>query len=180
MTQDDVTTTVDVDGSEVGERVSTFLEDGGWRILADAVFRDFEIAAADREDLLQDALLSLIVHAATTRDAEGWFVIVLRNRCLRFLRREARKRNGETAEERSAASRKQQRSLSGEADLARLLGQLPARHRRLVEARFLEGRSFAELAGEFGNTAASLRTILYRILTRIRRKVRASTRQGND
>ena len=177
MTQDDVTTTVDADEGEVGERISTFLEDSSWRILADAVFRDFEIAGPDREDLLQDALLSLIGHAATTRNVEGWFVVVLRNRCLRFLRHEARNRHREITEERSATPRKKQRSLSGETDLARLLDQLPARDRRLVEARFLEGRSFAELASEFGNTAASLRTILYRILSRIRKKVRDSARR---
>lgn len=132
-------------------------------------------AAADAEDLVQETLLAIHLKRETFDTVQPftpWAYAIARYKMLDHFRRHGVRRAvpledagvliaSETAEE-GAARR----------DLERLLGDLPARQRALVEDVKLTGHSIEEAATRQGMTPGAAKVAIHRSLQRLARKVR--------
>lgn len=139
-----------------------------WAPAAQRILNLFHIPDADRPDLLQEVFTHLYVRRKEITNYEHWFMVALRNRCRRYYRDrrvEERAAGVETERVRSATTR---RSISGELEAHRIMEGLPPKHAALLFERFFAGKSYEELAVQFGATAASLRRAVLRILVRLR------------
>jgi RNA polymerase sigma-70 factor (ECF subfamily) len=132
-------------------------------------------AEADAEDLLQETLLAIHLKRHTfdvTQPFTPWAYAIGRYKLLDHYRRSGVRRTvpiedagvliaAETAEE--GVVRR---------DLDRLLADLPARQRALVEDVKLTGHSIEEAAGRQGMSAGAAKVAIHRSLQRLARKVR--------
>jgi RNA polymerase sigma-70 factor, ECF subfamily len=66
------------------------------------------------------------------------------------------------------------------ARLFRLVGQLPADQRRVVEMRFAEGKSILEIARELGRTAGAVKQLQFRGLQTLRAQCQISKMKTKD
>jgi RNA polymerase sigma-70 factor (ECF subfamily) len=58
------------------------------------------------------------------------------------------------------------------AELFRLVGELPAEQRRVIELRFAEERSIRDIAAELGRTEGAVKQLQLRALQSLRKKIR--------
>jgi RNA polymerase sigma-70 factor (ECF subfamily) len=136
----------------------------------------------EAKDVLQDVWLQVLKKRNTyngSGSAEGWTLAIARNACLMALRAPAR--NPQT---RPAVSLWRNRWCGTGAhqaapdlwamraalrhDIRRGLAELPARQRKAVVLRLLEGRSTAETATAMGCTTAAVKSYLHRAVRRLR------------
>jgi RNA polymerase sigma factor (sigma-70 family) len=143
-----------------------------WGPPARRILDRFQIPEADRADLLQDVFTSLYVRRNEITNHENWFMVALRNRCRRYYRDRAVAARAATVEAERARRETNRRSPSRELEAHRFLEGLPPRQAALLFGRFYAGKSYDELALQFGATAASLRRSVLRILNRLRQAKR--------
>jgi RNA polymerase sigma-70 factor (ECF subfamily) len=141
----------------------------------------FRVAPQDFEDLVQETLLALWRKHRQIDNPEAWLLSALRLECLRYQRREIRRR--ETAVDTDGLERLAGSAGWSEADLGvrhdlrRLVRKLPARHRALIHLRFGLGLTLEEAAEQLGYRPASLKKTTTRCLHALRRKLRFSRLQ---
>lgn len=147
------------------------------RRLERILFR-YQIPPEDSEDVLQEAVLTLIYKRAKIRDPEAWLVATLRNRCLMYWRSKRSRlydavdmailelvaKPGATPQERQEI----------QADLERALSELPDRCRSLLRLRYGLGYKPAEVAERMGYQPSSIRKITTRCLAALTRQLHAS------
>ena len=138
----------------------------------------YQIPPEDSEDVLQEAVLTLIYKRKKIRDPEAWLVATLRNRCLMYWRSRRSRLyeavDSEILELMAKPSGTPQ--LSGElrADLEAAISELPERCRNLLRLRYGLGYKPAEVAERMGYRASSIRKITSRCLTALTERLSAS------
>lgn len=147
------------------------------RRLERILFR-YQIPPEDSEDVLQEAVLTLIYKRSKIRDPEAWLVATLRNRCLMYWRSKRSRlydavdvsildlvaKPGGTPQSRHEV----------QADLERAISELPERCRSLLRLRYGLGYKPAEVAERMGYQASSIRKITTRCLAALTRQLHAS------
>src|SRR5687767_8630032 len=139
-----------------------------WGPPARGILNRFQIPEADRPDLLQDVFTSLYLRRKEITNYDNWFMVALRNRCRRYYRDRTVAAKAAALEAERARRETSRRSPSRELEAHRILEGLPPRQAALLIGRFYAGKSYEELALQFGATAASLRRSVLRILNRLR------------
>jgi RNA polymerase sigma factor (sigma-70 family) len=150
-----------------------------WTAPAHRILNRFRIPDADRADLLQEVFTSLYLRRKRVIHHEHWFMVALRNRCRRYYRDRAIAARATEVEAERLRRETHRRSLSGELEAHQILERLPPRHAALLFGRFFAGKSYDELALQFGASAASLRRSVLRILTRLRRAKKKEAAPGS-
>jgi RNA polymerase sigma factor (sigma-70 family) len=132
----------------------------------------FRIAPQDFEDLVQESLLALWRKRHQVENPEAWLIRALRLECLRYQRKEIRRRqiavDGAPLELLAGA---EGGDLGLRFDLQRLVRRLPARQQALIHLRFGLGLTSAEAAQKLGYQPASLKKTTTRCLHALRRKL---------
>jgi RNA polymerase sigma factor (sigma-70 family) len=135
----------------------------------------FRVAPQDFEDLVQETLLALWRKRRQIENPEAWLLSALRLECLRYQRREIRRRqtavDAEGLERLVAADDWSEADLGIRHDLRRLVRGLPARHRALIHLRFGLGLTSEEAAAQLGYRPASLKKTTTRCLAALRSKL---------
>jgi len=140
-----------------------------------ALRASFRIAPQDFEDLVQESLLALWRKRRQVENPEAWLIRALRLECLRYQRKEIRRRqiavDGAALELLAGPGDGGGTDLGLRFDLRRLVRCLPARQRALIHLRFGLGLTAAEAAQELGYQPASLKKTTTRCLHALRRKL---------
>jgi len=121
----------------------------------------------DAEDATQETFLSLFrtrEKLAAAQSIRAWVLTIARNTSISILRA---RRPAATLPD-SIADAPPIRDLGDPERLGRALASLPEEDRHLVQMRFLEGKSPAEMALESGRNPGSVATALCRALRRLR------------
>lgn len=136
---------------------------------ARAITSSFRIPAQDGEDLLQDALLTLVNKRHEIYSPEAWLAATLRKRCLMYWRSRRRSllRQVDAAvlELIAAETPAPQEAVDLRHDLDNALRQLPARCRSLLIARYQKGLTPSEAARSLGYRFSGIYKLLERCLT---------------
>jgi len=133
-----------------------------------SLFASYRVPEEDAEDLMQEALLSLVSCWPTVRAPEAWLVQTVRNLCYRYLRR---KRYGPfesldpvALEKVSSPVEPPQELAELRLDLQELASTLPPLNRRVLRMWFVEGLGNAEAAEKLGFRRESVRQNVRRSL----------------
>jgi RNA polymerase sigma-70 factor (ECF subfamily) len=147
------------------------------RRLERILFR-YQIPPEDSEDVLQEAVLTLIYKRSKIRDPEAWLVATLRNRCLMYWRSK-RSRLYDAVDmailelvAKPEATPQERQEI--QADLERAISELPDRCRSLLRLRYGLGYKPAEVAERMGYQPSSIRKITTRCLAALTRQLHAS------
>ena len=128
------------------------------------------------EDVVQDVLVRLwrsLGNFDTARPFRPWLMTVARNACLNAI---ARKRlpmvsvhtcSDENGVPEPASAEPSAPELLGQ--LADAIRQLPARYRRVVALRHIQGHSYREIARRLGRPSGTIKVWLFRARERLRR-----------
>lgn len=134
----------------------------------------YRIPSGDAEDLLQQALLTLVYQWERVRDPEAWLIGTLRRYCLMYWRTRRRRiystMDAALLECLCQVEAPQERAdlLS---DLASVIQRLPARCRSLFRLRFRLGYELPEVAEKLGYRASSIGKITTRCFAALWRQV---------
>lgn len=147
----------------------------GLQPTARQVFARYRIPSQDAEDLLQQALVSLLTKQQEVRDPHAWTVGALRNLCRLYWR----KRRTVLYEAVDAAIlesiadpvRPEQERRAVARDLERLLQDLPGRCRSVLDLRYRVGCRPKETARRLGYRDSSIYKITERCLAALSRRL---------
>lgn len=135
----------------------------------------YQIPEQDSEDVLQEAVMTLIYKRNKILDPEAWLVATLRNRCLMYWR-SYRSRLYDAVDAsilelvaKAEATPQEKRDLK--ADLERAIAELPERCQSLLRLRYGLGYKPAEVAERMGYQASSIRKITSRCLAALTRQL---------
>ena len=132
------------------------------------VLGHFRIPEQDAEDLLQQSFLVLLHKRHEVRDAERWYLGVLRNHCRRYWqgRRNALYTSVDDAvlERLAEPVAPDQDHSDVRRDLDAALGRVPPRCRQLLRLRYEQGFRPVEAAQHLGYRASSAYKILQRCI----------------
>lgn len=131
------------------------------------------IPAQDREDLVQQTLLALVLRLDEIRDPELWVLGTMRNKCRRYWHL----RRTRPVECRAAADLDEilpgvhgsQATGDIRRDLERLAATLPEETRRVLRHRFVLGLRATEVADALGRPASTVRQMTSRGLRALRK-----------
>ena len=144
------------------------------RRLERILFR-YQIPPEDSDDVLQEAVLTLIYKRPKIRDPEAWLVATLRNRCLMYWRsRRSRLYDAVDTHILELVAKPggtPQEHQDVQADLEQALSQLPERCRTLLRLRYGLGYKPAEVAERMGYRPSSIRKITSRCLSALTRQL---------
>jgi RNA polymerase sigma factor (sigma-70 family) len=130
------------------------------------------ISPPDFEDLLQDALVALLMQWPTIRDPAAWLVGTIWHRC-QYHRRQQRIRgtavDPEHLELLAGASPEQQALQDWRMDLKHLSRALPPRQRRLLRLVYDRGLTEDEAADHLGISKPALHQDRWRAIAQLRR-----------
>lgn len=133
------------------------------------------IGPADAEDAVQEALARTMLELRRVREPEAWFIRVLVNHCLGIQRRQQLKRllpwRWRAAPESLGPARPADEQLAEArraADLRDSVQRLPPMQRTVVQLRYGEDLSSAEIAATLGVSTETVKTHLARAVSRLR------------
>lgn len=139
------------------------------------ILSQFRVPPSDSDDLVQQALLALVYGWDSIREPEAWLVGTLRNKCLLYWRQRRRclyeAVDTVLLEWIADADRPDQDRIEVAYDLDVLLAKLPERSRRLLELRYREGYTPAEIAEKLGYSPKSISKITQRSLALLSREL---------
>lgn len=147
---------------------------GSWRPRASKLLRSFGIELCDRDDLLQDAFVALLLNLERAERPEAYFLCAVRTRAIDRRRTQGRRTKVEIELESEAAPERYH--ANDRIDLARLLATLRSADRELLLDRFVLGRSHQEIVAEQGIADESVRKRQLRALSKLRQSVRSAMR----
>lgn len=135
--------------------------------------RQHRIPAEDADDVVQQALLALVVKYDEIRSPEAWLLGTVRNKCRRYWRlRRARPVDclePEALEEVMPVTGPAQDRDALRHDLERLLEAVPGRCREILRYRYALGMRATEIGEMLGCPASTVRQISTRCLRGLRR-----------
>jgi RNA polymerase sigma factor (sigma-70 family) len=138
----------------------------------DSIRRDAGLDLEAGRDALSETKLRFLRAGEPIVEPEGWLLTVYRNECIRYSgkRKASGERNLKYLEVRSLERRDVCpsegllfRQVSGHME------RLRPRDRAILEGRYFEGKSLAELAEQLGVKTESVKTLLARATSRLRR-----------
>ena len=157
--------------------LENFLQDVRPRLRAQ--FARFRVPAAETEDILQQALLALLLKGEGIRNREAWLLGTIRKFCLQYWRQRRRslyEAVDQTILEMLATPvRPEQGRQEALCDLNRLLEGLPSQCRQVLSLRYGQGRKPGEIAERLGYKRSSIGKITSRCMARL---VRRATNLG--
>jgi RNA polymerase sigma factor (sigma-70 family) len=134
-----------------------------------AIFWRSHISPVDAEDLLQNALLSLVSHRSSILNEQAWLLGAVRRQCAMYWRQRRRRLYDaiDTACLQtlagSAPSEQQNRELR--CDLSTTIAKLPARCRSILRLRYGLGCDAEEVAARLGYKESSMHKVTSRCLS---------------
>jgi RNA polymerase sigma factor (sigma-70 family) len=130
----------------------------------------YRIPPLDSDDLVQDALVALLLKWPHVHHPAGWLPVTLRYLCLDYAKRRQRQAVAVDPQwlEELAGAASQQVDQDQRLDLQRLSRALPPRQQRLLWLAYGLGLSRRELAHELGRRAASVGRARQRAVARLR------------
>jgi RNA polymerase sigma factor (sigma-70 family) len=138
----------------------------------------YRIPAEDAEDVLQQALLTLLYHWDRVRDPECWLLGTLKRHCLMYWRTHRRRIysavDSTLLEVLSGPVAPSQEKADLLCDLESLLDRLPARCRSLLQLRFQMGYEAPEIARRLGYRPSSIGKLTTRCLAALSRELLAA------
>jgi RNA polymerase sigma factor (sigma-70 family) len=131
------------------------------------LFRSFRVPPPEAEDLLQDALLALVLSWTSIAEPKAWLVTTLRYLCYGYLRRErygqrASAVDPEVLEALVRTPPDAPERMDLELDVAKLARVLPPRQRQLLRLRYVAGMSYEEASNCLGYRRGSVQGCLQR------------------
>lgn len=139
------------------------------------IFRSYHIPSSDAEDLLQDVLVVALRKWDSIHVKDAWLVGTLRNKCLRYRRRQQEDRlqimDLPALEGLCEPLPPLQEHAERRLDLATLAGGLGRRHREILWLRYGLGLSNAEIAERTGYRGSSIRKLSCRSVSRLQKKI---------
>lgn len=139
------------------------------------IFAAYRIPPFDAEDLLQDVLVVALRKWDSILVKDAWLVGTLRNKCLRYWRRQQEDRletmDLAVLESLCDPLPPLQEHAARMLDLATLTGGLCRRHREILWLRYGLGLSSAEIAERTGYRGSSIRKLSCRSVSRLQKKV---------
>ena len=159
---------------------------GVWRDLYDLVYRSLRMRGVshfDAEDIAQDVLETAYRHLDTVdpNRRRAWLLAVARNKLADRARRTNQMQTvAEVPEAADPALGPDEMALQSldRGVLLEAIAALPSRDRLLVEARYFEEATIAEIAGRLEMSAGAAKVALHRARTRLRGTLEAATRRG--
>jgi RNA polymerase sigma-70 factor, ECF subfamily len=134
------------------------------------------LGAVDIEDIVQDVLLAIHLKRHTWDAAlplAPWLNAVARHKTIDALRRHGG-RTTTPIDELADVLPDERSANPGHGDAERILGVLPDKQRRIVQAMTLEERSAADIGRELGMTEGAVRVALHRSLKLLAEKFRTA------
>ncbi len=146
------------------------------------ILAHYSIPVDDAEDILQDVLISAVRQWDAVHNRDAWVITALRNRCaLHWKRCWARRMKGMDPEDLEALCeplRPPQQWQEMWWDVETVAAALGPRHWALLCLRYGHGLSIDELAERLGYCPTSIRKLVSRAVTRLRRWLTAHPRPG--
>jgi len=143
-----------------------------------SLFARYRIPVQDTEDILQQALLTLLYQWETVRDPEAWLLGTLRNRCLLYWRDRRRKLyevvDATVLDLMAGGATPEQERADVARDLATVIGRLPERCRSVLRLRYRLGYEASEVAQRLGYSPTSMSKITARCLATLMRQLTAA------
>lgn len=139
-----------------------------------AILGGFRVPPSEREDLIQRALLGLLLKEAFIQNPEQWLFGALRYECRAYWRlrlREPEKVELSASLEPAPATDGGIAHFPAGQDVGRAVGRLAGRHRALIRLRYFEGCSPAETAASLHYSTKSLKKINSRCLKELRQEL---------
>jgi RNA polymerase sigma factor (sigma-70 family) len=146
-----------------------------------SVLMKYRIPSADADDILQDAVLSLVEHKDRIENAQAWLLTVVRFRCSIFHRRQVRWNRlilpMDPADLQALAKPlsppQEHRDIC--CDINRLVRKLKADELRMLRQYFFQELGRKQLAIQFGCHPANVPKVMRRILARLKTAAQATT-----
>lgn len=142
--------------------------------LSDVLVR-FRIPAQDCEDLLQDALLALLVQRDQVASPAPWLLATVRNRCRMYWRARRRRLleavDSHLLEELAGGVEATDRQTHLSHDLGCAISALPGHCRSILRLRYGLDRDSPEIAERLGYSPNSMRQVTNRCLVALSRKL---------
>src|SRR5882724_1716367 len=143
-----------------------------------SLFARYRIPVQDTEDILQQALLTLLYQLETVRDPEAWLLGTLRNRCLLYWR-DCRRKLYEVVDATvldlvAGSEIPEQERADIARDLATVIGRLPERCQSVLKLRYRLGYDASEVAERLGYSPTSMSKITTRCLATLMRHLTAA------
>jgi RNA polymerase sigma factor (sigma-70 family) len=139
------------------------------------VLAAYHIPAEDAEDVLQQALLTLLYQWERVRDPECWLLGTLKRHCLMYWRTHRRRIysavDSTILEWLSEPVAPSQEHVDLICDLENLIGRLPVRCRSVLQLRFRLGYEATEVAERLGYRLSSIGKITTRCLAALSREL---------
>jgi RNA polymerase sigma factor (sigma-70 family) len=158
------------------------VEDGLELVLQDvrpqmkALFARYRIPPQDSEDILQQALLALVVYQRQSiHNPAGWLMGTLKNKCLVYWRERSRRLyravDAAVLELMAEPMAPEQKDWDVRRDLALAIERLPERCRALLTLRYSHGLEPPELAERLGYRPTSISKTTHRCLAALTREL---------
>jgi RNA polymerase sigma factor (sigma-70 family) len=159
--------------SQAADGIEVFLECVKPRMKA--LLAHYRIPPEDTEDILQQALLALVVQGDVIRDPESWLMGTLKNKCLVYWRQRSRQLyhavDATVLDLVAEPMAPEQRGWDIRRDLAMAIERLPARCRALLTLRYSQGYEPPELARRLGYSPTSISKTTHRCLAALTREL---------
>lgn len=138
----------------------------------DAVFHFCRKLTAGRSDWADDVCQQTFVAAAQTLSRfepdrgtfRVWLFGIARNRCMSLLGQESRRKRHEASAAQAGSG--QPESVDGDLGVYEALARLPLRYRTMLEAKYLQQRTLAEIAQTEGRSIEAIESLLRRARAR--------------
>lgn len=135
------------------------------------LFARYRVPVEEGEDILQQALLALVIHGERVFNREAWLLGTLRKRSLLYWRRQ-RKALHEAVDPQllellAPSIQPPQEHDDLRRDLERLIGGLPLRCRRFFHLRYREGVRFQEIGFRLGYRQVSVGKLSGRCMSQL-------------
>ena len=138
----------------------------------------YQVPVEEGEDILQQALLALVVKGQKVFCPEAWLLGTVRNRCLIYWRRRRRavhdSMDPRLLEALAAPTQPPQEVDDLRRDLERLIGALPLRCQRFFRLRYGEGLALHDISARLGYRYASMGKLGERCLSQLAVRARRS------
>ena len=144
-----------------------------WWRRAEGLLRALGVRPCDREDILQEAFVALLLNSGRALNPEAYFFCAIRTKAID--RRRERKRRVELELDLEAEAAPELCHPNDRIDLDRLVASLRPTDRQLLFDRFFLGKSHQEIAAEHGISDESMRKRQLRALSEVRLRVRRSS-----
>jgi RNA polymerase sigma-70 factor, ECF subfamily len=129
-------------------------------------------------EVFRDALANIGKFEWRGAPFAAWLYRIASNAIADRRQRSAKEQGTALADPPDASAQANPEEIESRARLFRLVARLPGDQRRVIEMRFAEGRSIAEIAREFGRTGGAVKQLQFRAIQNLRASIEKKPRAG--